>query len=122
VILSFSPGPDFVPLLMPNLPPCRVHPPLDINFPQLEQIHMQSPAIFASLNNPGHFNSHSNHPGYARNHEFDHRIPPPNRMMGMGMGMGIGMSVGPGGVMMGKGFSGANGLITPGKCLANGLT
>lgn len=77
---------------------------------------MQSPAIFASLSNSGQF-SQTAHQAYARGQEFDHRIPPPNRIVGMGVntGMGMGTGVGMGALMMGKGFSGANGLITPGE-------
>jgi hypothetical protein len=35
--------------------------------------------------------------------------------MGVNTGMGMGTGVGMGALMMGKGFSGANGLITPGE-------
>ena len=54
---------------------------------------MQSPAIFASLSNSGQF-SQTTHQAYARGQEIDHRIPPPNRIVGMGVNTGMGMGTG----------------------------
>jgi hypothetical protein len=69
---------------------------------QLEQIHMQSPALFASLSQNGRYPN----PAFTRTLEYDGRIPPPNRNMRIGQG---------GGVSFGGGYIGANGLITPGE-------
>jgi len=78
---------------------------------QLEQIHMQSPALFASLSHQGRFPAQIQHPAFTGKFEYDGRIPPPStrnfRVGNPGQGQA--------GMFMGKGFSGANGLITPGE-------
>ena len=72
---------------------------------------MQSPALFASLSQQGRFPQQIQHPAFTGKFEYDGRIPPPStrnfRVGNQGQGQA--------GMFMGKGFSGANGLITPGE-------